>query len=80
MFEVQQGNQRNQSRASFVDGRGRSRRWRWSVIPVSSQNRLWNMLSRYRYRVMNATEGGLDVCIGDLAIRPLVAAARYRYL
>lgn len=79
-FEVQWRNQQNRSRASFVDARGRSPRWRWNVIPVNLRIPLLNMLSHYRYRVTNANGGGLDACTDDPAIQPLVVATRRCYL
>ena len=79
-FVVQRRNQQNQSRASFADARGRSPPWRWIAIQVSLRNLLSNMLSRYRYRVMNASDGGLDACTDDPAIQPLVVATRSRCL
>jgi hypothetical protein len=77
MFEVQRRNQQNQSRAAFVDGRGRNPRWRWNVIPVNLRNPLLNTLSRYRYQVMNASNGGPDACTDDPAIQSLVVGAQH---
>ena len=47
------------------------------MTPANLRNLLLNTLSRYRYRVMSATDGGLDVCRDDPAIQQLVVVARH---